>query len=218
MFLVSRKTLLVQPLVFFMCATLTLTHTTLCDPSPRLCLQATSALREVLSVEEVEELVASRYAELAYTILTRVGSCANVKAGGVCQLASRRGDGGAGLAHARSDAVTLGTHRLRPFYAQGLSPVAAAIDAFKEFLDRSKSTFVFDILDENEAWPTLETQESNTEVRPLRRCSHPRATARDGAAHGAHCFLSPSLAGLYADCAEHLQECPRARAGPGRIL
>jgi hypothetical protein len=47
---------------------------------------------------------------------------------------------------------------------QGLSPVTAAIDAFKEFLDRSKSTFVFDILDEKEAWASLEKQETNTEV------------------------------------------------------
>lgn len=45
--------------------------------------KATSALREVLSVDEVEELVASRYAELAYTLLTRVGGCADVKASNV---------------------------------------------------------------------------------------------------------------------------------------
>lgn len=37
-------------------------------------------MREVLSVPEVDELTKQRYAELACVILTRIGSCADVKA------------------------------------------------------------------------------------------------------------------------------------------
>lgn len=120
-------------------------------------------MRELLSVEEVEELVQSRYAELACVLLTRVGSCADVKAGNVRSSALRHRD------YMRTGYTSLSTlYRLGLifllFSIQGLSPVTAAVDAFKEFLDRSKSAFVFDALEEKEAWPTLETQATNTEV------------------------------------------------------
>lgn len=48
---------------------------------------------------------------------------------------------------------------------QGLSPVQHAIDAFKEFIDRTKSSFIFDTLDEKKAWTTFESASTNTEVR-----------------------------------------------------
>ena len=85
-------------------------------------------MREVLSVPEVDELCKKRYAELACVLLTRIGSCADLKP------------------------------------ADGLSPVQHAIDAFKEFIDRTKSTFIFEALEANKSWTSFETSLTNTEV------------------------------------------------------
>jgi hypothetical protein len=47
---------------------------------------------------------------------------------------------------------------------KGPSPVVDAIDAFKEFLTSTKSSFIFETLDEREQWKLLETEESNTKA------------------------------------------------------
>lgn len=103
-------------------------------------------MREVLSVTEVDELAKSRYAELTCVLLTRIGSCADLKGPEVM-------------------AVFWPTFKVsKLFFFQALSPVTHAIDAYKEFIDRTKSTFIFDVLEEKKAWAMFESVSTNTEV------------------------------------------------------
>jgi len=89
-------------------------------------MKVTCGIRELLSVEETEELAKDKYAPVFSCLLTRVAGCAGVT-------------------------------------AKGPSPIMDAIDAFKEFLERSDSKFIFEELDALDQWGLMEKEDTHTE-------------------------------------------------------
>lgn len=106
-------------------------------------MKATCALRELCSVDETEGLVQEHYAAIFAATLTRVVSCAGIEL---------------------QKAVCTRNLNVYSHIMQGPSPVLDAIDAFKEFLTRSQSQYLFDALDEADAWAKFENEYGCTEA------------------------------------------------------